>query len=154
MSRPEDFFHAYDSPPPWDIGRPDAPRLVGDAEMHLPVGGSITRALFTNPEQDAFTARVMAGSLPPGMTLGADGTLTGSPQVAGRFEFSVETCDSHGACSVWALAVGAEALAFGVLPFTGFALGGRALAGLVLMLVGLALSRVTRHAVRVGPTTN
>jgi uncharacterized repeat protein (TIGR01451 family) len=46
--------------------------------------------------QGAFTFAVSAGNLPPGLTLTADGALSGTPTAAGTFSFTVTARDSSG----------------------------------------------------------
>lgn len=46
-------------------------------------------------EADVVYAHV-AGTLPPGLTFNADGTLTGTPTTAGTWTFSVQATDPHG----------------------------------------------------------
>ena len=41
-----------------------------------------------------FTWKVTLGAVPPGLTLGADGSLTGTPTAAGSFAFTVTAIDS------------------------------------------------------------
>ena len=41
-----------------------------------------------------FTWKVTQGAVPPGLTLGADGSLTGTPTAAGSFAFTVTATDS------------------------------------------------------------
>lgn len=43
-----------------------------------------------------FAFSVAAGSLPPGLTLAADGTLTGTPAASGEFPLTIEVLDSEG----------------------------------------------------------
>jgi hypothetical protein len=43
---------------------------------------------------EPFTWNVTAGSLPPGLTLAPDGTITGTPTQAGSFTFTVQARDS------------------------------------------------------------
>jgi hypothetical protein len=43
---------------------------------------------------EPFTWSVSAGSLPPGLTLGADGSITGTPTQAGAFKLTLQVVDS------------------------------------------------------------
>lgn len=43
---------------------------------------------------DPFTYTLVSGSLPPGLTLQPDGTITGTPTRAGNFSFTVKATDS------------------------------------------------------------
>jgi hypothetical protein len=46
--------------------------------------------------QGAFSYAVTAGTLPPGLSLNSDGTLSGTPTAAGSFSFTVTATDSSG----------------------------------------------------------
>jgi hypothetical protein len=41
-----------------------------------------------------YSWSVTAGSLPPGLTLGSDGSITGQPTQSGTFDFTVQVSDS------------------------------------------------------------
>lgn len=56
----------------------------------VPVSASVTASGGTAP----YSYRVSAGALPAGLTLAGDGTLSGTPTVAGNFSFTVEATDS------------------------------------------------------------
>ncbi len=43
-----------------------------------------------------YSFSLLAGSLPPGLTLGSDGTISGAPTAVGAFAFSVLATDSNG----------------------------------------------------------
>src|SRR5437867_767027 len=60
--------------------------------------------------QPPYTWSVASGTLPPGMTLRSDGTVSGTPTQAGQFTFSVRVQDSSGATatSTFTLAVAAQ----------------------------------------------
>jgi hypothetical protein len=79
-----------------DSGPPSSPVVISSPAP--PMG------IATNPYTDfwfsasggspPFTWRVTAGAVPPGLTLGADGSLTGTPTAAGSFAFTVTATDS------------------------------------------------------------
>jgi len=52
-----------------------------------------------------YTWSVFAGALPPGLTLAANGSLTGTPGAAGAFSFTVRATDSNGFTASAALAL-------------------------------------------------
>lgn len=56
----------------------------------VPISASVTASGGTAP----YSYRVSAGALPAGLTLAGDGTLSGTPTVAGNFSFTVEATDS------------------------------------------------------------
>ncbi|MBX9628205.1 MAG: VCBS repeat-containing protein, partial [Gemmataceae bacterium] len=59
-------------------------------KVDTPFGGVRFEAVITPPEAGrAGPLAVTAGSLPPGLSLGADGRLTGTPTKAGEFEFTL-----------------------------------------------------------------
>jgi large repetitive protein len=121
----------------------DAPRLVVD-HLDLQVGNSFTSIVLVDPETDVFSAGVLAGTVPPGMALAADGTLTGTPTVSGTYQLTLESCDVLGACSVTVLSIRVAVAALGLLPFTGFALTSLGGSGLGLLLLGWVLARRSR----------
>jgi uncharacterized repeat protein (TIGR01451 family) len=118
----------------------DAPRLLVD-HLDLQVGNAFTSVVLADPESDVFSATVLAGAVPPGMTLQADGTLTGTPTVSGTYQLTIESCDVHGACSVTVLSIQVAVAALGLLPFTGFALTSLGGSGLGMLLLGWVLAR-------------
>ncbi len=54
------------------------------------VGMPYSEQLTTKREHSSSVWRVAAGQLPPGLELGADGRLSGTPRTEGDFEFAVE----------------------------------------------------------------
>jgi hypothetical protein len=58
-----------------------------------PYSGAFTATGGTAP----YTFAVTGGSLPPGLTLATDGTLSGTPSLAGNYNFSVTVTDSANA---------------------------------------------------------
>src|SRR5690348_3542011 len=52
-----------------------------------------------------YTWGIGSGSLPPGLTLSTDGTISGTSTTAGRFNFSPEVKDSTGATATAATAI-------------------------------------------------
>jgi hypothetical protein len=60
------------------------------------VGQSYNLTLATSAGVPPFTWSLVDGSLPPGISLAADGTLSGSLQTTGIFRFSIKVRDSLG----------------------------------------------------------
>jgi len=50
----------------------------------------------TDPQGLALTYSVASGTLPTGLTLATDGTLSGTPTAAGTYAFTVSATDTHG----------------------------------------------------------
>ena len=50
---------------------------------------------FGDPEGDALTFTLAAGSLPQGLSLNADGTVTGTPTTDGEYTFTVQASDAQ-----------------------------------------------------------
>ena len=81
-----------------------APATLPDAETGTPYNQAITASGGAAPY--TFSAgpvvklgtggTVKGGVLPPGLSLAADGTLSGTPTSAGTFEFSIEALDDNG----------------------------------------------------------
>jgi large repetitive protein len=65
-------------PTAWEVGLPFSGKLT-------PSGGAGT-----------YTITLAAGALPTGLTLGADGTVSGTPSAAGVFRATVRVTDSEG----------------------------------------------------------
>ncbi len=67
-----------------------------------------------------YTYVVSAGSLPPGLSLSTDGTLSGTPTTAGTFGFNVTVEDSNvppfTAARAYSLTVGCPAISVSTLP--------------------------------------
>lgn len=77
-----------------DNATPTAPDLVLGGSVGEPLTGQLQSA---DPEGDAVTYTV--GQLPPGLSIGADGTVSGTPTEPGVTTVEVQACDGTGACS-------------------------------------------------------
>ena len=53
----------------------------------------------------SYTWAVVAGSLPPGLSLSAAGAITGTPSLAGTYNFTVQATDTLGAAGTRALSI-------------------------------------------------
>ncbi len=62
------------------------------------VGGAYSQSFASSGGTSPYIYSVSAGSLPPGLTLSAAGTLSGTPTLAGAYAFTVSSSDS-GTCS-------------------------------------------------------
>ena len=62
------------------------------AEVGIPV--SVSQSATGG--SGAFTWSISKGALPAGVTLGADGSVTGTPGIAGRYAFTMTLSDSEG----------------------------------------------------------
>jgi len=60
------------------------------------VGAGYTQTFIADGGQAPYAYALTAGTLPTGITLAADGTLSGTAQVAGNFSFTVQATDSTG----------------------------------------------------------
>ncbi len=71
--------------------------LGGDGSMHLPTGHqdlSYRTTIAVEGGLPSYRFALAAGSLPPGLSLNADGSVTGSPTALGEWGFSVQVTDS------------------------------------------------------------
>lgn len=68
------------------------PGQLPDGDVTAAYLQTITASGGTSP----YTVAVSSGSLPPGVTLGTDGTLSGTPTKAGIYTFTVEARDAVG----------------------------------------------------------
>lgn len=60
------------------------------------VGSGYNQLLLAVGGTPAYTFSVSAGSMPPGLALGSDGTLSGTPTAAGNYAFTVLATDAQG----------------------------------------------------------
>ena len=67
------------------------PQLAGGSQNQ-----DYTAALTVMGGAAPYTFSIVAGSLPPGMQLGADGKFNGRPTAAGQFAFTVQVKDANG----------------------------------------------------------
>lgn len=75
------------------------PAVLAISPTSLPggqVGASYSQMLSGSGGTAPYTFAVTAGSLPPGLTLGSDGSLTGAFTQSGAFTFTVTMTDSNG----------------------------------------------------------
>jgi hypothetical protein len=56
-------------------------------------GVAFSRTIFASGGKAPYTFKVSSGSLPPGVTLGANGVLKGTPTVKGTYRFVVRAAD-------------------------------------------------------------
>ncbi|MDH3307120.1 MAG: Ig-like domain-containing protein [Acidimicrobiia bacterium] len=91
----------------------DAPVLVSPTVITVVPGDAIPPLLATDAEGDSLTFVLAAGTLPPGVTLNADGTFSGIPTVLGVYVFTVQVCDSGSpqACTTVVLSLVIQPLA-------------------------------------------
>ena len=78
------------------VGGNQPPRLTLPTALQGAVGRAVREQIVaSDPEGDAIT--LTAIGLPPGVSMTADGLLTGTPGAAGTFTVSVRATDSRGA---------------------------------------------------------
>lgn len=68
--------------------------ILTDSLSNGVVGVSYSQPISTSGGLTPFTFAVTAGALPPGLSLSADGVLTGAPTITGNFSFTVTGIDS------------------------------------------------------------
>jgi len=79
--------------------------LPTTGQVTAPYSGTATASLGTAPYSVVRTA----GALPGGLTLAANGTLSGTPTAAGTFNFTLEATDTYGATGSQAYTVTIDA---------------------------------------------
>ncbi len=117
---------------PASTNRP--PILESDRDMVASIGGQPPPVVFADPDGDPWTLEVIGGDLPPGLTLGPDGSWSGSATDTGVFVFTVRACDPGGLCTVETLTVTIREL-----PRTGIDADRWALVALLMVVAGLGL---------------
>ncbi|WP_435102361.1 putative Ig domain-containing protein [Halarchaeum sp. P4] len=74
------------------------PTVATTSPLRAGVAGvAYTETLTATGGTDPTSWRVTAGSLPPGLSLGSDGTLSGTPTAAGTYQFEATVTDAAGA---------------------------------------------------------
>ena len=81
------FVEVHCTPPPLNLSCPAASGQVGM---------SYFSALVASGGVPPYTFSIIAGSLPPGLTLTPSGAITGVPTLAGNFPFTTKVVDSQG----------------------------------------------------------
>jgi hypothetical protein len=71
-------------------------RLVSGGLNSATAGQVYSDAIGTQNTQGTATFARTSGSLPPGISLASDGSLSGTPSAAGAYVFSVELSDNNG----------------------------------------------------------
>lgn len=96
----------------------DAIVVLPDTLPDLPVNAaySVQLTASTGTQPVAFT--VTAGSLPPGLSLAADGSLSGTPTAYGAYAFTVKATDAGGCFGTRAYALDVTCPVITVLPPT------------------------------------
>jgi hypothetical protein len=83
--------------------------IVSVALQDAAVGEYHTEALAATGGTLPYLWSVVAGSLPPGLVLGSDGELAGTPSSAGRFNFTALVADGSGSTAQRSLAINVSA---------------------------------------------
>ncbi|SFA99020.1 Putative Ig domain-containing protein [Collimonas sp. OK607] len=60
----------------------------------MTVGSSVNQNVTASGGTSSYVYSIIAGALPPGLSLASNGTLAGTPTVAGPFNFTVSAADS------------------------------------------------------------
>ena len=109
----------------------------------IEIGTKLQPLTASDPDGDTYTFTVTAGTLPPGVTLNADGTFTGTPTATGTFTATITICDSNGLCSNGVLSI--QVVPPGQLPHTGVDSDTLALIGILMTLLGGILVTASRR---------
>ncbi len=85
------------SPPTTTTTRPVSPLSIDVAALAVAtVGSAYEVELVATGGQSPHAWQVAAGVLPPGLALSSAGRISGTPQAAGQFSFSVRVADGSG----------------------------------------------------------
>ncbi len=82
--------------------RTSAIRMSPSALPAMRAGGAYRQALEASGGRAPYTYALAAGTLPPGLSLAADGVLSGTPTQRSEFGFSVRAKDAAGAAATQA----------------------------------------------------
>jgi hypothetical protein len=91
-----------------------SPANLSAATVGTPYSQTLTASGGTAP----YAFSVSVGALPNGLTLAANGTLGGTPVLAGSYEFTVRAVDANGCAGTQAYSVNATCPAITVSPAT------------------------------------
>jgi hypothetical protein len=99
------------TPTPSPSPTPTAPLQASSAPFHVgEVGlGYGAVALSATGGVQPYTWSISAGALPGGLTLGSDGSVSGTPSSAGNFTFAIQVADSGGSTATVAGKIGVAA---------------------------------------------
>jgi hypothetical protein len=109
-----------------------APPVPAVATRRLPTGwraSAYSATLAASAGTPPFRWAHAGGGLPPGLTLGADGAISGNPTTPGSFVFTVAVTDAAGVTATRELAIAVRDAATASWPTAGGAGGRAALAG-------------------------
>jgi len=84
-------------PPTTTTTRPVLPLAIDTADLAVAtVGSAYNPELVATGGRSPYAWQVAAGVLPPGLALSSSGRVSGTPQAAGQFSFSVRVADGSG----------------------------------------------------------
>ncbi|MBI4906763.1 MAG: BACON domain-containing protein [Acidobacteria bacterium] len=81
----------------------DPPSITTSSFAPATVGGAVNTALAATSGQSPYTYQVLSGSLPTGIVLNSNGTLSGTPSASGVFNFTIQVADAVSATGTRAL---------------------------------------------------
>lgn len=132
-----------------------SPGVLPDATIGDAYAESVTASGGAGP----YTFAITGGALPPGLTLGVDGALAGTPTTAGEYPFTVTATDANGFTGIQDYSIGVPGAPDeptgeepdaesdepddSLLPDTGTTADLTGLAGLLMLTAGAALVRLT-----------
>ena len=76
-----------------------------NTSQSVAVGGTLTALAATDADGDSLTFTLTGGSLPPGVSLGSDGTFSGTVSSAGDTSATIQVSDGQGGTASTTLAV-------------------------------------------------
>jgi hypothetical protein len=125
----------------------DPPVRINEVAIEITLGETPDPLDFIDPDTDVYSVTLVGGAIPPGLSQAEDGTFTGTASVTGSFVGLVEVCDVHGACTTSAVEIQVLSSGLSQLPFTGPEINALMAFAVLLLLLGVALSRINKSAI-------
>jgi hypothetical protein len=101
-----------------DVNTVATPLVASYATTLGTVGSSLTVAPAIISGGPVTASALLSGSVPPGMAVNADGTITGTPTQPGTYSMELRLCNGAGGCTTQAVTIIVNAVVPAVSPLT------------------------------------